>query len=542
VSGQRKRGKKGMAALLQEAALMRIKPETMKIKELLGYKRNGVLKINPEYQRGAVWQPDQQKKLIDSVLRGYPLPLIYLHDKTVVENGKDGKRIFPAFEIIDGRQRIDALYDFSKDAFALFDPVKDDRKARFPEFIKKLPCAWAWKKYSALPPEDKDRFDNTEIFIIKITTNERNEARDLFIRLQAGLPLNAQEKRDAWPGDYTQFVLEYGGKPDPDTGQYPGHNFFQNTLRMDADRRGKARLICAQASMLFFEHTANKTYVDVGTRAIDDYYYKHLDFDTKSDAVKSFKKTLDKLADLFSGYHGKKIGQHEAAHLVLFVHTLMNEYRHGWEPRFMEAFEQFRKEVLAGKKQKSGEYWQNFSMLITAHATNITSVKTRHEFFSKKMLSFLNPVKKDANRSYNEMKMNEDDKPKTETGTEKFINIKGVEFSLHKDENEKTQDFVKRTLHLMFNNNLLPEAEIRKMLDNDYSKETFGLSLPILQNDKTKLKDEHGHNRYWLREIFGNRYYVCSQWWKDHESMYSSKLSEWIKKIAKLNKTQQEGS
>ncbi|HEY5748183.1 MAG TPA: hypothetical protein VIU12_19060, partial [Chryseolinea sp.] len=39
------------------------------------------------------------------------------------------------------------------------------------------------------------------------------EVRDLFIRLQAGTPLTAQEKRDAWPGDFTNFVIQHAGKP-----------------------------------------------------------------------------------------------------------------------------------------------------------------------------------------------------------------------------------------------------------------------------------------------------------------------------------------
>jgi uncharacterized protein with ParB-like and HNH nuclease domain len=77
---------------------MQIKPETKKIKDLLIYKKSAVLKVNPEYQRGAVWKLDQKKKLIDSVLRGYPLPLIYLHDKTVIQNEKNGKLILPAFD------------------------------------------------------------------------------------------------------------------------------------------------------------------------------------------------------------------------------------------------------------------------------------------------------------------------------------------------------------------------------------------------------------------------------------------------------------
>ena len=375
-----------------------IEPKT--IKSLLTYKKNNALKVNSEYQRGAVWDTDQQKRLIDSVLRGYPLPLIYLHDKTVIfEEGTSF-----SFEIIDGQQRINALFAFSEDAFELFDPIKDDKKAKFAEFLKKLPCTWARKKYSDLSLEDKEKFDNTKISVVKITTDIENEARDLFIRLQAGMPLNAQEKRDAWPGDYTEFVLRCGGKPDPDNPKYNnpkymGHDFFRKTLKLKNDKRGKARLFCAQFAMLFFEHTTNGSYIDVNTRAIDDYYYKNLDFDLKSQKVKNFEKVLDKIVELFKGHKGRRIKQQEAMHIVLFVHTLITEYVHGWESKFVSAFEQFRKDALLAKKQKDGEYWLNFSMLTSTASSNAKSVKTRHEFFEKKMLEFLKPNKKDNRRT-----------------------------------------------------------------------------------------------------------------------------------------------
>ena len=374
---------------------MKIEPNIKTIKSLLSLRRLNALKVNPGYQRGAVWELDQQKRLIDSVLRAYPLPLIYLHEKTIVI--EEDKKSY-SFEIIDGRQRIDALFAYSEDAFELFDPIKDDRKAKFAKFIKEVPCTWARKKYSDLSQEDRDRFDNTVINVVTIYTDEKNEVRDLFIRLQAGMPLNAQEKRDAWPGDYTDFVLRYGGKPDSDDPKYTGHEFFQKTLKLKNNKRGKARLYCAQFAMLFFEYTSSGGYIDLGTKAIDDYYYKNLDFDIKSDKVKEFVKTLDKLVELFKGYKGRMIKQQEAMHLVLLVHTLLIDYVRGWESGFVIAFEQFRKEVSAAKKKKEGEYWLNFSMYISTSSTSASSVRIRHDFFANKMLKYINPVIKDSKR------------------------------------------------------------------------------------------------------------------------------------------------
>jgi hypothetical protein len=119
---------------------------------------------------------------------------------------------------------------------------------------------------------------------------------------------------------------------------------------------------------------------------------------------------------------------------------------------------------------------------------------------------------------------------------EDIINIRGINIPLHKSISEKTQDFVKRILHLFFDNNFLSDAEIENMLDKNYCKETFGIAFPIIQNDQTRLQDRKGHYRYWSNEIFGNEYYACSQWWKTNEKIYRRKLSEWIRKIEEINR------
>ena len=51
------------------------------IEELAALVTSDMIKVNPEYQRGVVWNETQQKKLIDSLFRGYTLPLLYLHEK-----------------------------------------------------------------------------------------------------------------------------------------------------------------------------------------------------------------------------------------------------------------------------------------------------------------------------------------------------------------------------------------------------------------------------------------------------------------------------
>jgi hypothetical protein len=61
--------------------------DKIKVKDLLVLKRSNMLTVNPKYHRGAVWSEAQQKRLVDSVMRCYPLPLIYLLYKKVTVAG-----------------------------------------------------------------------------------------------------------------------------------------------------------------------------------------------------------------------------------------------------------------------------------------------------------------------------------------------------------------------------------------------------------------------------------------------------------------------
>ena len=89
------------------APMEHIKAKTLTwlIRDFAGRAKNGRLNLNPSYQRGDVWPNTDAQKLIESVLRGIPLPsIIILKPKT--QTG-------PAtFEVVDGKQRLTALLRF----------------------------------------------------------------------------------------------------------------------------------------------------------------------------------------------------------------------------------------------------------------------------------------------------------------------------------------------------------------------------------------------------------------------------------------------
>lgn len=60
--------------------------------------------VNRRYQRKLIWTSDEKIAFIDSILRGYPVPILLL-----AEDRRSGEN---AFEIIDGMQRLNAVMSF----------------------------------------------------------------------------------------------------------------------------------------------------------------------------------------------------------------------------------------------------------------------------------------------------------------------------------------------------------------------------------------------------------------------------------------------
>jgi hypothetical protein len=378
---------------------MKAQPENKTVEELLELRRANMLYSNPEYQRGAVWTLAQKKRLLDSVLRGYPIPLIYLHhiSKQVAGARRDD------FEIIDGQQRINALFEYSEGAYKLFDP-KADEEAGFPSFIKEQVCPWGGKTFDQLSPKLREQLLRTPLSIVFIETHIVNEARDLFIRLQAGMPLNSQEKRDAWPGNFTEYVLRLAGKPE--IPRYPGHDLFKTILKAKDRNRGEFRQLCAQMVMLYLTKRQTGHFCDTNRDAIDTFYHKNLSFDANDPEVRRFSTILDLLTELLNDGKRKKVIGHEAIGLVLLVDSLLDDYSSSWRPTLANAFDQFRERLAFATKKRVDEpddYWLKYGQLARTASDRADSIERRHQFFVEKMYERLSPQLKDSDRIFGQL-------------------------------------------------------------------------------------------------------------------------------------------
>ncbi len=80
------------------------------LQTLYNFYSNKLLIANRRYQRKLVWGVDEKEKLIDSIAKSLPIPLILLAER---RRGQPGK-----YEVIDGLQRLEAVFAFMDNKFS----------------------------------------------------------------------------------------------------------------------------------------------------------------------------------------------------------------------------------------------------------------------------------------------------------------------------------------------------------------------------------------------------------------------------------------
>jgi hypothetical protein len=129
---------------------------------------SGKLTIQPEYQRNYIYADGKRDiAVIDSLLKGYPLGLIYFND---VAEGK--------FEVLDGQQRITSIGRFTTGKFAIQENGRE-------------------QLFSSISADKQERIMNSEILVYHCEGDE-GEIKEWFKTINiVGIPLNEQELLNA---------------------------------------------------------------------------------------------------------------------------------------------------------------------------------------------------------------------------------------------------------------------------------------------------------------------------------------------------------
>ena len=366
-----KRRDEGLKNLL-EANLEKTEGERMKVTtkhertvlNLIQGRDGGDMRVNHEYQRGLRWTKRQKELFLDSVARGYPIPAFYLHKKTR-ESSFDGLTQV-TYEVVDGQQRIEALWEFWKGAYKMPNPGRD---TGLPASIQRQECGWAGKGWGELDKEVQERILETRVVIHECETDDPNEMRDLFIRLQAGTPLSRQDKRDAWPGGFTEFVLQQAGKSQ--LPQYPGEPLWKRLTGGESARRQSMAQVYMQWESM---RRTGKT-CDHGANAIDAFYHKNVDFEGRQEERQAFMSTCRMLEELLAA-RKTKLSVYMLLHSLLFVEAIKGTHvvpSGGTMVGAMKEFEnRLREGRAADRKGKATPMWYSSRSSDSTHGQEAT--------------------------------------------------------------------------------------------------------------------------------------------------------------------------
>lgn len=160
--------------------------DSLTVKQILAWNDEGKLNLNPGFQRSSVWVKRDRQLLIDTILRGMPLPNLFLWEH------KEGNKI--VFDVIDGKQRIESLLEFTKNREPLslkFDPEGDA------DWECQDLYEWSWKELKQYEPKIMARFLGYE-FPVVLVKGSLPDIEQVFIRINStGKKLTPQEIRHA---------------------------------------------------------------------------------------------------------------------------------------------------------------------------------------------------------------------------------------------------------------------------------------------------------------------------------------------------------
>ena len=371
-----------------------------RVEDVLGLQEKQLLRVNPEYQRGEAWKTHQRQKLIDSMLRGYPLPKFYMHRIEEVNEVLDLRN--KRWDIVDGQQRLEAINRYIKGDFVLLDPK--DPRSKFPMFLRDMDTPWANLGFARLDPLHQRAIKDFKLSIVEIEEVNADVIRDLFVRLQSGSYLTDQERRDAYPGGFCEFVYSLGGKQGVPGGWHP---FFDApAVKSIKPNTPKSREFAAQLAMTLINMRETGRFSDVGSVQLDEFYYDHISFNLDGELASFVRGMFNEVHECFKEEtNPPKFPKHEIYHLMALLLALKEDYVPDWKERIVKTAHLFHQRVTEAvqlaRSGESNELSLRYSRWTQGMGTgSARNFNLRHQYYLEWMLEHLKPTHKDPTRTF----------------------------------------------------------------------------------------------------------------------------------------------
>jgi len=319
------------------------------------------LEVNTEYQRSEVWKRPKKQLLIDSLLKDYDIGSIILRQK--------GDK----WEILDGQQRLKAIFDFTDCKF----PLSRDTVEFGNKYWKELEPNIRW-----------GQFMNRQVYCTKIYSVDDEITSEIFLRVQEGMPLNSAEKLNAMRGKLRNAIYEISH-----------HAFFKQTRI--SEYRFAFRYLCAQIA---------EQEMDNG---VTNHQFKQAKFRNLKKTYKNYKdslppKILDRMNKTF-GFLQKTLGtsaqviskKSDFLSIYLLVSYILQRFAIKGKELMIRGFVvKFLKQVEREKYKGIGDYYSYW--VARSHSPDSkTQIERRFEIILKEFLEYAPTIEpKDPKRGF----------------------------------------------------------------------------------------------------------------------------------------------
>jgi hypothetical protein len=234
-----------------------------------GWNDKGELTLAPKFQRRDVWSDKARSYLIDTIVRGKPIPKIYMRQET---NATTRRTIR---EIVDGQQRLRTVLSFVKDGFKISKTHNKECGGRL---------------FSSLSEELQGQVLRYEFVVDLLQDMPDADVYDVFARINTySVVLKPQELRNArWFGDFKTAV-------------YSLANEFVTFWEENKIFTSKQMLRMAEAELVSELLMAISSGIREGQKTVIDNFYEKNDdvFPRRATHEKRFRQTMDGIGAIF---------------------------------------------------------------------------------------------------------------------------------------------------------------------------------------------------------------------------------------------------
>lgn len=261
------------------------------VSDLLEWNQRGQLELSPDFQRRSVWSAKAKSYLVDTIIRGKPIPKLLL-----TQDIKDRRNIRV---VVDGQQRLRAILDFVDNQFKI-------SRAHNREF--------AGRTFDSLPDYVQDEFMKYEVGVDLLYDMPYRDILDIFARLNTyTMRLNGQELLNSqYVGFFKQLAFTLG---------YRYLDYFLDAgivTRTSVSRMSEAELTSDLLASLIDGPQTNKS--------IEGYYRRFDDEFVDADAFEHrFDVTMGAIEEI---YPARDLANTNWSRIQLF-YTMFNVVSHG---------------------------------------------------------------------------------------------------------------------------------------------------------------------------------------------------------------------